>query len=386
MRVRLKQQRLLDILAQSTLSQNHWAIKLGISRGHWSEIVNGKHPFPSPKTRERLLEEFGVAFEELFEIESGPQGGGDATFQAAVADRYLLEKELGQGGMGSVYLARDVKHGRLVALKVVTPEAVSGIGVEQFLKEIRYTARLEHHHILPLYDSGQAAGYPFYVMPYIRDGSLRDRLDRDKQLTIAETVAITQGIAAALQHAHERQVLHCDVKPENVLLSESHAYVADFGISRAIHREVFEWGKRREIDSSAGTPAYVSPEQATCAEQLDARSDVYSLGCMVFEMLSGEQPFSGTTTMEVVSKRFREAVPDLRERMPHIPRPLASAVAQAMALEPAERTSSPAILAADLERGAARGTSAASEAVGQAASSVWSLLQRGLGLNKKTRR
>ncbi|UCD23979.1 MAG: ABC transporter permease, partial [Gemmatimonadota bacterium] len=385
MRVRLKQQQLRDLVAQSTLSQNHWAIKLGISRGHWSEIVNGKHPYPSPKTRERLLEVFGVAFDELFEVEPGT-AGADANFQAAIADRYLIEKELGQGGMGTVYLARDLKHGRLVAIKVIAPEAVSGIGADQFLKEIRYTAQLEHHHILPLYDSGQAAGYPFYVMPYIRDGSLRDRLSRDGQLTIAETLTITRGIAAALQHAHEHQVLHCDVKPENVLLSEDHAYVADFGISRAIHREAFEWGKRREIDSSAGTPAYVSPEQATGEQQLDARSDVYSLGCVVFEMLSGDKPFSGTNTMEVVSQRFREVVPDLRQRAPHLPRGMATTLAQAMTLEPDQRTSSVAQLTVGLERGASGGTSVAFEIVGQMVSGVRSSLRRVLGLNKKTRR
>ena len=385
MRVRLKQQKLRDLVAQSTLSQNHWAIKLGISRGHWSEIVNGKHPYPSPKTRERLLDVFGVSFDELFEIEPGP-AGADADFQAAIAHRYLIEKELGQGGMGTVYLARDVKHGRLVAIKVVAPEAVSGIGAEQFLKEIRYTAQLEHHHILPLYDSGQAAGYPFYVMPYIRGGSLRDRLKRDCRLTVAETLTITRGIAAALQHAHDRQVLHCDVKPENVLLSEDHAYVADFGISRAIHREVFEWGKRREIDSSAGTPAYVSPEQATGEEQLDARSDVYSLGCVVFEMLAGEKPFSGTNTMEVVSRRFREAVPELRERAPHLPKGLASALGQAMTLEPDARTPGVARLVQDLEHGAARNTPSAFESIGRLVSGAWSLLRRTLGLNKKTRR
>jgi transcriptional regulator with XRE-family HTH domain len=385
-RVRLKQQRLLEMLAQSSLSQNHWAIKLGISRGHWSEIVNGKHPYPSPKTRDRLLEVFNVQFEDLFEIESGPAGGSDANFQAAIADRYLIEKELGHGGMGTVYLARDVKHGRLVAVKVVSPEAVSGIGADQFLKEIRYTARLEHHHILGLHDSGQAAGYPFYVMPYIRGGSLRERLNRDRQLTVEETLKIARGVAAALAYAHERQMLHCDVKPENILLSEDHPYVADFGISRAIHTEMFEWGQRREIDSSAGTPAYVSPEQATGDQQLDARSDVYSLGCVVFEMLSGEKPFTGTNTMEIVSKRFRETVPDLRQHAPHISRPLSTAVARAMDLDPAERTATTKDFVADLERSATQRSRPVLESVGQVASGAWSVGRRLLGLNQKTRR
>jgi transcriptional regulator with XRE-family HTH domain len=172
-RVRLKQQRLIDLLAHSTLSQNHWAIKLGLSKGHWSAIVNGRHPFPSPKTRERMLEVFKLPFDDLFEVESGPAEGAegaDASFQAAIADKYLIEKEVGQGGMGTVYLARDVKHNRTVAMKVVSPEAVSGIGTQQFLKEIRYIARLQHHHILPLYDSGEAAGFPYYVTPYLEDG------------------------------------------------------------------------------------------------------------------------------------------------------------------------------------------------------------------------
>ncbi len=262
MRVRLKQQRLLDLMAQSTLSQNHWAIKLGLSRGHWSAIVNGKHPFPSPRTRERMLEAFRLEFDELFEVESGPAEGASATFQAALADKYLIDREIGQGGMGTVYLARDVKHNRMVALKVISPEAVSGIGVQQFLKEIRYAARLQHHHILPLYDSGEAGGHPYYVTPYIEAGSLRDLLSQKQQLSVEETMRVARGIAEALEYAHGHSVLHCDVKPENVLLSGTHAYVADFGISRAVHAEFFEWGKRSDLDVSAGTPAYVSPEHA----------------------------------------------------------------------------------------------------------------------------
>jgi transcriptional regulator with XRE-family HTH domain len=384
MRIRLNHKRLVALLAESKLSQNHWAIRLGLSKGHWSQIVNGKHPYPSQKTRDLLLEALGVSFEELFTHESQP--GVDADFQAAIADRYLLDKELGHGGMGTVYLARDVKHGRLVAVKVVSPEAVSGIGVAQFLREIRYTARLEHHHILPLHDSGHAAGHPFYVMPYIRGGSLRDRLNRDRLLPVGEVLTITRGVAGALQHAHDRQVLHCDVKPENVLLSDDHAYVADFGISRAIHTEVFEWGRRREIDSSAGTPAYVSPEQATGEQNLDARSDVYSLGCMVFELLSGEKPFAGTTTAGVVSQRFRETVPNLTGRAPHLPATLATAVQRAMTLDPDDRTPTAAVFLANLERGAKRRSWPALDATGRAATAMWSLGRRALGLGKRTRR
>ena len=176
MRVRLNQQRLVAFLAESRLSQNHWALKLGLSRGHWSEIVNGKHLYPSPKTRERMIEVLGLPFAELFEIETGIPSWADVDFRRAIADRYLIDSELGQGGMGAVYLARDVRHGRTVAVKVISPEAVSGIGVTQFLREIATVAQLQHPHILPLHDSGEAAGHPFYVMPYIRGGSLRARL------------------------------------------------------------------------------------------------------------------------------------------------------------------------------------------------------------------
>jgi predicted permease len=382
-RIRLNHKRFLELLAGSKLSQNHWAIRLGLSRGHWSGIVNGKHPYPSKKTRDLLLEALGVPFEELFAHES--RSGVEADLQAALADRYLLEKELGQGGMGTVFVARDVKLGRLVAIKVVSPEAVSGIGVDRFLKEIRYAARLEHPHILPLYDSSQAAGHPYYVMPCIRGGSLRDRLNREKRLTVAGALSVARGVSAALTHAHERQVVHCDVKPENILLADDHAYLADFGISRAIHSEVFEWGRRREIDASAGTPAYVSPEQATGEQHLDAKSDVYSLGCVVFEMLSGEKPFEGTTTMEIVSRRLRETVPDLRMRAPHIPRAMCAAVAGAMALDRDQRTETAKAFVAALERGSRRGMSPLLDAGWRVASKVWSLGRRVIGIGKKTR-
>ena len=237
MRVRLKLDRLHELIARSNLSQNHWAMKLGLSRGHWSDIVNGKHPYPSAKTRERMVEVFGVEVQDLFEAETG--SWSDQSFQSAISDRYLIDRELGHGGMGTVYVARDVKLGRLVALKVVSPEAVSGIGIKQFLKEIRYAARLEHPHILPLHDAGEAGGYPYYVMPYVRGGSLRDLLNRKQRLSVEEATRIVGGVAAALTYAHENRVLHCDVKPANVLLSDDHAFVADFGISRAIHSEAF---------------------------------------------------------------------------------------------------------------------------------------------------
>jgi predicted permease len=378
-RVRLKRERLLDLIARSGLTQNHWAIKLGLSRGHWSGVVNGKHPYPSARTRERLLEAFGVSFDELFEVVSGPSGWSDQDFGAAIADRYVIDREVGQGGMGTVYLARDVKHGRQVAIKVVSPEAVSGIGVQQFLKEIRYSARLQHPHMLPLYDSGEAAGHPFYVMPYVRDGSLRDLLKRKQRLSLDGTIRIARGIAAALQYAHENRVLHCDVKPENVLLFDDHAYVADFGISRAVHAEVLEWGKRNEIDSSAGTPAYVSPEQASGESNLDARSDVYSFGCMVFEMLAGHPPFTGTKTMEIVAQRFTSVVPDLKAYAPQIPRRVASAVATAMELASQRRHGSAMEFIEAVEEGRKQHESRTREVAGLLASRFSTLARRVLG-------
>ncbi len=353
MRIRLKRDPLLELIARSNRSQNHWAIRLGLSRGHWSDIVNGKHPYPSGRTREKLLEAFDVAFSELFEVEASASTLPDHTFQRAIADQYLIDREVGQGGMGTVYLARDVKLGRSVAIKVVSPEAVSGIGAEEFLREVAHTTRLQHPHILPIYDAGQAAGSPFYVMPYVRGGSLRDLLQRRGPLAADEMLGIATGVAAALTHAHDHEVLHCDVKPGNVLLSGQHAYLSDFGISRAIYTEAFGLARRPKIDSSAGTPAYVSPEQASGERTLDARSDVYSFGCMVFEMLSGRPPFTGNTSLAVVSQRFTADVPNLKAMAQHVSPAVAEAVTRAMAFDMSRRTQSAAAFVDDLERGAA---------------------------------
>src|SRR5262245_26956580 len=346
MRVRLNQQRLLAYLAQSRLSQNHWALKLGLSRGHWSEIVNGKHLYPWAKTRDRMIEVLGLQFDELFTLETEAPSWADVDFRRAISDRYIIDSELGQGGMGAVYLARDARHGRTVALKVISPEAVSGIGVTQFLREIATVAHLQHPHILPLFDSGEVAGHPFYVMPYIRGGSLRARLKSAIRLPVDEAVALTTGIASALQHAHEARVLHCDIKPENILLDGSHAYVMDFGVARKLHTEFLPWTLRRELDLSAGTPAYVSPEQASGEAELDTRSDVYSLACVVYEMLSGRPPFEGPTTQQIVSRRFVAPPSSIREFAPEVPPQLDAAVERGMALDPRQRAATPAELAA----------------------------------------
>jgi putative ABC transport system permease protein len=337
MRVRLNQQKLLRVLAQSPLSQNHWALKLGLSKGHWSGIVNGKHPYPSPKTRERMVEVLGIPFAELFEIEAGFPGWADTDFRRAIADRYLIDQELGQGGMGAVYLARDARHGRVVAVKVLSPEAVSGIGVAAFLREIATVAKLQHPNVLPLYDSGEAAGHPFYVMPYIRGGSLRSRLAAESRLSPQLVARLTAGIADGLDHAHQQRILHCDIKPENILLDRNHPYLMDFGIARKLHTEVLPWTLRRELDFSAGTPAYVSPEQASGELELEPASDVYSLAGVVYEMLSGRPPFEGTTTEAIVSRRFIAPPPPIRDYAPEVPRALEQAVERGMALDPKRR-------------------------------------------------
>src|SRR5512143_744025 len=208
----------------------------------------------------------------------------------ALADRYRLEGELGQGGMATVYLAEDLRHKRRVAVKVLRPELAAVIGAERFLAEITTTANLQHPHILPLHDSGTVNGSVFYVMPYVEGESLRDRLAREKQLPLADAVRIAREIASALDYAHRHGVIHRDIKPENILLHDGSALVADFGIALAVSRS--DGGTRMtETGMSLGTPHYMSPEQAMGEREITAKSDVYALGCVVYEMLSGEPPF-----------------------------------------------------------------------------------------------
>ena len=357
MRVRLKVDRLQQLLAASSLSQNHWALKLGISRGHWSAIVNGRHPFPSPKTRQRMLEVLRVPLEELFDVDGSPTTWHETDFRVALRERYLIDRELGQGAMGSVYLARDVAHGRLVAVKVLAPEAVCGVGISSFLREISLVARLQHPNVLPLFDSGIAGEHPFYVMPWIRGGSLHDRIRKSVRLSLAEAVNITRGIAAALDYAHEERVLHCDVKPANVLLHESHPYVMDFGISRVLHAEASQWRARRGVDVSAGTPAYVSPEQANGDEDLDGRTDVYSLACVLYEMLTGRAPFEGASPEAVVARRFVASPPPLRAFAPDVPEGVAAAIDRALEVRRDRRTASAGALAREVAEAAQPGRS-----------------------------
>ena len=207
---------------------------------------------------------------------------------AALRDRYVLERELGRGGMATVYLARDLRHDRPVALKVLHPELAATLGPERFLREVRLTARLQHPHILTVHDSGEAAGQLWYTMPYVEGESLRDRLTRDRQLPLDDALQIARNVLAALAYAHSHGVIHRDIKPENVLLEAGEAVVADFGIARAVSAAGGE--HLTQTGMSVGTPAYMSPEQAAGGSEVDGRSDVYSLGCVLYEMLAGEPP------------------------------------------------------------------------------------------------
>src|SRR5665213_3054828 len=218
----------------------------------------------------------------------------------ALADRYAIERELGQGGMATVYLARDLKHDRHVAVKVLHPDLAAVVGAARFLAEIRTTANLQHPHILPLHDSGDADGYLFYVMPYVEGETLRTRLTRERQLPITDAVRIAREVASALDYAHRHNVVHRDIKPENILLHDGSALVADFGIALAISNA---GGTRlTQTGLSLGTPQYMSPEQATGDKIIDGRTDVYSLGAVLYEMLAGEPPFTGPSSQAIVSR------------------------------------------------------------------------------------
>src|SRR5687768_14988359 len=359
MRLRLRTDRLAALLAASRLSQNHWALRLGLSRGHWSDIVNGRHPYPSAKTRQRMLEVFDVPERELFAPDEA--SGGTHEFRLSLAPRYELVRELGQGAMGTVFLATDRPLGRMVAIKVVAPEAAAGVGARALLTEIAFVARLQHPNILPLFEAGEAADHPYYVMPYVRDGSLRALLERRGRLRLPDTLALLDGMARGLSHAHEQQVLHCDVKPENVLVQDGHPFVMDFGIARKLRSEAQEWrAVRRELDFSAGTPAYVSPEQASGDRAVDQRSDVYSLACVVYEMLSGATPFGGKTTQEIITRRFHEPPPSLADHALDVPDAVARVIEQAMALDPILRPATPRELSEALAESAQTGTATVS--------------------------
>ena len=259
----------------------------------------------------------------------------DSRLTAALGDRYRIERELGHGGMAIVYLAHDVRHDRRVALKVLRPELGAVLGGERFLAEIKVTANLQHPNVVPLFDSGVAEGLLFYVMPFVEGESLRERLTRDRQLPVDEALHLTAEIADALAYAHSFGVVHRDVKPENVLLAGGHALVTDFGIARAVSAA---GGTRiTETGLAVGTPAYMSPEQATADPQLDGRSDQYSLACVLYEMLAGEPPYTGPTAQAILARRLTDPVPSLRAARDTIPDFVEGAIRRALARTAADR-------------------------------------------------
>ena len=253
----------------------------------------------------------------------------------ALEGTYTINRELGRGGMSAVFLAEDCKHGRAVAIKVLHPELAASVGPERFLQEIRLAARLNHPHILGLHDSGSVDGMLYYVMPYVEGESLRERLDREQQMSIDEAVHHGRAIASALDYANRHGVVHRDVKPENVMLYEGEAMVMDFGIAKAMSNVGSE--TLTQTGMMVGTPAYVSPEQAAGEMNLDGRSDQYSLGCMMYEMLTGERPFSAATAQAVMAKRFTETAKPMRTIRAAVPESIERAVSKSMATDPAGR-------------------------------------------------
>ncbi len=255
--------------------------------------------------------------------------------RTALADRYRIERELGPGGMATVYLAEDLKHKRKVAVKVLKPELAAVLGAERFVVEITTTAALQHPHILPLFDSGEADGFLYYVMPFIDGETLRSKLDRETQLSVDEAVRIASDVASALHYAHTHGVIHRDIKPENILLHDGRPMVADFGIALAVSAAA--GGRMTETGLSLGTPHYMSPEQATAEKEISARSDVYSLGSVLFEMLAGQPPHLGGSAQQIIMKIITERAQDVTALRKSVPPNVAAAVAKSLEKLPADR-------------------------------------------------
>ncbi|HJQ67210.1 MAG TPA: serine/threonine-protein kinase, partial [Gemmatimonadales bacterium] len=258
--------------------------------------------------------------------------------RASLADRYRIERELGQGGMATVYLAQDLRHDRRVALKVLKPELAAVLGAERFVVEIKTTAALQHPHILPLFDSGTADGFLFYVMPFIDGETLRSKLDRETQLGIEEAIRITTQVADALDYAHRHGVIHRDIKPENILLHDGRPMVVDFGIALALSAAA--GGRMTETGLSLGTPHYMSPEQATAEKELTNRSDIYSLGSVLYEMLTGNPPHVGASAQQIIMKIVTETPAPVTQMRKSVPPNVAMAVGKALEKLPADRFNS----------------------------------------------
>jgi len=271
---------------------------------------------------------------------------------AALADRYRILHELGQGGMATVFLAEDLKHDRQVAIKVLRPELAAVLGADRFVQEIKTTAALQHPHILPLFDSGTADSFLYYVMPYVEGETLRGKLNRETQLGVEDAVRITVAVADALDYAHRHGVIHRDIKPENILLHDGRPMVADFGIALAVSAAA--GGRMTETGLSLGTPHYMSPEQATAAKEITARSDVYSLASVLYEMLTGEPPHTGASAQAIIMKIIADEVRPVTALRKAVPGHVAAAVGQALEKLPADRFESARAFADALENPAWR--------------------------------
>ena len=261
-----------------------------------------------------------------------------AKLTTALADRYAIERELGAGGMATVYLAEDLKHHRKVAVKVLRPELAAVLGADRFSREIAIAARLNHPHILPLHESGQASGFLYYVMPFVEGESLRDLLQRERQLATEDVVRIATTVAEALDYAHRTGVIHRDIKPENILLQDGQPVIADFGIALAVTQAGGD--RLTETGLSLGTPAYMSPEQATGDRDLDGRTDIYSLASVTYEMLAGDPPFAGNNVQAVIAKVISEEPTGITNIRPSVPSAVDTALRKALAKVPADRTRS----------------------------------------------
>src|SRR6266704_1641974 len=258
---------------------------------------------------------------------------------AALGDRYIIERELGRGGMATVYLAEERKHGRKVAIKVLRPEITAALGTDRFLREIGIAAQLSHPHIVPLIDSGEAAGLLYYVQPHVPGGSLRERLNEAPQLPVNDALRIAQEVGAGLDFAHRKGFVHRDVKPENILFADGHAVLADFGVARAVadaDAQVTEAGL------AVGTPEYMSPEQASGESELGPASDVYSFACVVYEMLAGEPPFRGSGPRAIMAKQVTASPRPLRGLRPEVAPATERAVVRALEKDPNQRFTSAA--------------------------------------------
>ena len=258
-----------------------------------------------------------------------------ARLSSALGDRYEIEREIGAGGMATVYLARDLKHDRQVALKVLRPELAATLGPDRFPREIRIVAKLQHPHVLPLHDSGESGGFLYYVMPYVEGESLRQRLAREGQMPVHDAVRILREVVDALAYAHSHGVLHRDIKPDNVMLSGRHALVTDFGVAKAVSMAGVE--KLTTVGVAVGTPTYMSPEQATGEAHIDHRSDIYAVGILGYELLVGEPPFVASTAQGVLSAQVLDRPVPVNERRPAVPQALSDLLMRCLEKNPADR-------------------------------------------------